>query len=40
MSRQAQHHNQKPSTVVEGMGVVCCAARIEANGDPKGVPGS
>jgi hypothetical protein len=34
MIRQAQHHIQKPATVaVEGMEVVCAAARIE-NGDP------
>jgi len=37
MLRKSQLHTQKPAAVAEGMGVVC-GARIEANGDPKGVP--
>lgn len=41
MTTRTQHQHLKPSTVVEGMGACCVvAARIEANGDPKGVPGS
>ena len=36
MTRTFQHI-QKPAAKAEGMDVVC-GARIEANGDPKGVP--